>query len=54
MFAAQDLYSRTQEQEGVKKAKLCMHTGTFVFHFKVLFSLFKLFCFVTLVASVLP
>jgi hypothetical protein len=30
----QDLYKRTQETEGVKKAKLCMHTGTFVFHFK--------------------
>jgi hypothetical protein len=30
----QDLYKRTQETEGVQKAKLCMHTGTFVFHFK--------------------
>jgi hypothetical protein len=30
----QDLYKRTQETEGVKKAKICMHTGTFVFHFK--------------------
>lgn len=32
--APQDLYARTQHTEGVKKAKLCMHTGTFVYHFK--------------------
>jgi hypothetical protein len=30
--ACQDLYGRSQKAE--KKAKICMHTGTFVYHFK--------------------
>lgn len=28
----QDLFGRSQKAE--KKAKICMHTGTFVYHFK--------------------
>lgn len=31
---AQDLYARSQDRNRDRQAKICMHMGTFVFHFK--------------------